>query len=80
MAKTPAFSCRRFLKTHFETPDLLLLDLIQFGERRPSREQVRKWFERDSMPGEWLAVILYSMELRDGKMPALGPFVSTMFE
>lgn len=77
MAKKIVFSARRFLTEQFgPNPDVMILDLQKHGEHRPDRDTARKWYERDSMPGDWLAVIVYALELRDGKPPALGPYIN----
>ncbi len=69
------FDALRFLKEHFNSPDGLILLLNRYGEHHPPRSTVLKWWERKSIPGEWLAVCVTARELETGKPISLMPYI-----
>lgn len=62
------FKAKQFLKENFKTPQGVLSFLRAYGAPVPGAKAVEKWFQRDSVPAEWLPVLLAYLEL-DGGAP-----------
>lgn len=59
------FQARKFLTEQFSDPQTLVASLDLLGLRTPELTTARKWFDRDAIPGGWLAILLYAIELQD---------------
>ena len=58
---------RRFLRDNFKSADGLISAIAKYGLDAPSKASVEKWLQRDSIPGEWLPVLLVILELEHGE-------------
>lgn len=72
----PIFDFKRFAAAYFPEGASLALFLNEYGERQASAEMIRKWYERNSIPGEWLAVLLDALERDKGVAQTLGPYIN----
>ena len=63
----PMIDVIRFLRTEFDSPAGLVEFLAAFGVQTPSVEVVGKWFQRESVPSQWLPVLLAYKELDQGR-------------
>lgn len=69
------FDTSRFLADKFRDADGIV---GLFGAYRipcPPKDTVRKWFERQSVPGEWLVMLLAVVELDEGQPVRLSPYI-----
>jgi hypothetical protein len=60
------FDSAKFLRVNLPTPDFVVTLLQDYGFHAPSRDAVRKWFERESVPPEWVHILMYAIELQSG--------------
>lgn len=70
------FNAAKFLQDRFTTPDGVIGLFHAYGLEYPNREQVRKWFERSSIPSEWLPLLLTLLELDMGEPVRLAQYLS----
>jgi hypothetical protein len=69
------FDAARFLEENFGTPDGIVCIASRFGVDVPSRDTIRKWFERGSISGEWLSVLIVLMETQTGSPVSLKAYL-----
>lgn len=60
------FETKRFLKENFKTPQGLLAFLRAYKAPLPGLKAVEKWFQRESIPADWLPILLGYLELDNG--------------
>lgn len=72
------FDASRFLTTHFSDADGVIGLLHKHGRDAPPRQNIKRWFERNSLPGDWLAVLIVTLMLDDRykRTPDLRPFIT----
>lgn len=68
------FNTTEFLRANFGSVDGLLIKVARHGDV-PQREAVSKWFQRKSIPSEWLPVLLHALEREAGEPVSLEPYV-----
>ena len=61
------FDTRRFLQHYFCNAPGLVAFVTAFGHTPPSATAAEKWFQRNSIPSEWLPVLLALLELDNGE-------------
>lgn len=69
------FDTRRFLADHFSDPDALVALVTDQCGVDLQRETVRKWFTRESVPGEWAFVVVCAIERATGTAPSLSRYM-----
>jgi hypothetical protein len=70
------FDAARFLQDRFTNPDGVIGLFQTYGMNCPSREAVRKWFERSSISAEWLPLLLALLELDAGEPVSLAQYLT----
>lgn len=60
------FRTKRFLVDHFSAPKGVISFLDAYGAALPKEPTVEKWFQRGSIPSEWLPVLLAYLEIDRG--------------
>lgn len=73
---TQTFESKRFLVEKFGTVQGLLSFLRAYKAPTPNLKAVEKWFQRESIPSDWLPVLLAYLELDGGKPVSLVPYLS----
>lgn len=61
------FDFRSFLTEQFQKPQNVLYLFSSYGVETPSHAAVEKWFQRASVPGEYLPVMLCILEIERGE-------------
>ncbi len=61
------FNAKAFLTEAFKTPTALVAFLRAYGVNPPQLDAAKKWFQRGTIPGEWLPVLLSVLELDSGR-------------
>lgn len=69
------FDTLSFLKDKFGTPTSLMSFLSAYKVDGVNIEAVTKWFQRRSVPGTWLPVLLAFMEIDSGEPVRLAPYL-----
>ena len=69
------FDTARFLDEHFGNPDGLIGLVAKHCDDVPSREAARKMFERASVSGQWLPVLLLVLEREYGPPVSMIPYM-----
>lgn len=69
------FQTRRFLTDHFGNPPGLLSFLGAYQAPTPKLAAADKWFQRASVPSEWLPVVLSYLEIDNGAPISLIPYL-----
>jgi hypothetical protein len=70
------FDATRFLTDHFDNVDGVLALLAKHGRTPPKRQTAARWFERGSVPGDWLAVLLVVLDARGYDLSVLAGYVA----
>ena len=70
------FHTKRFLVDNFATVQGLISFLRAYGVALPKFSAVEKWFQRESIPSDWLPVLLAYLELDQGKPVSLTPYLA----
>jgi hypothetical protein len=60
------FRTKKFLDDNFQTVQGLLAFLRAYSAPMPNLKTVEKWFQRQSIPSEWLPVLLAYLEIDRG--------------
>ena len=60
------FRTKIFLVENFQTVQGLLAFLRAYNAPMPNMKTVEKWFQRQSVPSEWFAVLLAYLEIDRG--------------
>lgn len=61
------FRARQFLIDHFQTPQNAIVRLESYGMPAPQLEAARKWFQRNSIPSDYLPLLLAVVEMERGR-------------
>lgn len=61
------FDFKKFIRDNFQSPAGVIAHCRSFGLEPPSEEQVSKWLQRNSVPGEWLAKLISLLEHERGE-------------
>lgn len=69
------FDGREFLRHEFGSPQGVLDLFDNYGLNGPEFATVRKWWDRSSVPGEWLARCLQLLEIEHGGPVSLARYV-----
>lgn len=69
------FDVKRFLTENFRDPDGLVGAFNAYRLAIPPKDTVRKWFSRETVPSEWLPMIIAVLELENGKPVSLTPYI-----
>lgn len=65
-----------FLTREFRDPGGVVAFLRAYRATEiPSEEAVKKWFQRGSVKGEWLALLLALLEIERGAPVSLAPYL-----
>jgi hypothetical protein len=70
------FQAKDFLTEYFRNPQTVLAMFRHYGYEAPSASAVEKWFQRDSISGHFLPVLLCIAELEQGEPVRLARFMS----
>ncbi len=70
------FASDRFLKENFRDADAIIALLAAYSLKSPTQEAAKKWFQRGSIPSEWLPVLICVLELEQGKPVGLSRYLS----
>lgn len=69
------FDAKLFLRDNFKTK-LKLIELVErWGIAPPSVYMVDKWWQRGSVPSDWLPVLIYVLESERGTAPQLANYI-----
>lgn len=69
------FDSHSFLTRELVGPQSVLALFSAYRLRVPKVSTVEKWFQRKSVPGEWLAVLLCLLELERGEPVRLAKYL-----
>lgn len=69
------FEAKRFLRERFQTVGGVVAHCRAAGVEPPNEEQVQKWFQRNSIPSDWLAKLLSLLEVESGGPVSLAPYM-----
>lgn len=69
------FDTGRFLRDSFGSAAGLSAFLSSYGLTSPSAAAIQKWFQRETIPSEWLPALLVYMELDQGRPISLTPYI-----
>jgi hypothetical protein len=76
-ASQPApLDAKRFIRVKFGSPARLVSVVKAWGAEPPKVSAALKWYTRNSIPGEWLPVLLAVLELENGEPQSMTEFVS----
>lgn len=74
--KRSLFQARAFLTEYFRNPQTVLALFRHYGYEAPTTSAIEKWFQRDSISGHFLPILLCIAELEHGKPVRLARFIS----
>lgn len=69
------FDAKKFIRDNFQSAGGVIAHCRSVGLEPPSDEQVQKWLQRNSVPGEWLAKLLTLLEVERGHAVSLQPYM-----
>jgi hypothetical protein len=69
------FDTARFLKDKFRDPHGVVGFMTTYGVAPPPTDTVRKWFARDTVPADWLPVLLVLIEIDTGAPVSLAEYL-----
>lgn len=69
------FTGTRFIADKFGCSGYVRSLVASYGFPAPTEAAVKKWMVRDSIPGEWLPVLLGVLELEHGGPVSVLPYV-----
>jgi hypothetical protein len=70
------FDARAFLKAEFQTPANVEARLKTYGLTAPRASAVEKWMQRNSIPSEYLALLLCVKEFETGSPVSLSSYLT----
>jgi hypothetical protein len=70
-----SFDTSTFLRERWENHDALLAFFQRYGVDTISRAALFKWYRRDSIPSDWLPVLLALIEIDSGQPVSLIPYL-----
>ncbi len=65
----------QFLRDHFNDADGVVNLLNLHAGRAPQRAAVIKWFERNSIPGDWWPALIHAVDAEAGRVSVVTPYV-----
>jgi hypothetical protein len=69
------FNTEAFLRENFKTPGGLIAFLRLYGADLPLQPAVDKWFQRRSVPSDWLPVLLAYIEIDRGQPVSVAKYL-----
>lgn len=69
------FNAREFLKQNFQNAGGIVAYCRAMDVEPPSEEAAQKWFERNSLTGEWLAKLLSILETERGEPVSIREYI-----
>jgi hypothetical protein len=69
------FRTKQFLVDHFQTVQGVVSFLGAYDAPLPNAAAVQKWFERGSIPSDWLPLLLCYLEIENGTPVSLRGYV-----
>lgn len=69
------FKHRKFLIEMFGSPQGLLSFLRAYDAKLPGVFAVEKWFKRESVPADWLPILLVYLEIDQGAPVSLSAYL-----
>jgi hypothetical protein len=69
------FDALAFLTEQFSSPQNILVMFNAYGMRPPNLAAVEKWFQRRSVPSEYLPMLICILELEKGGPVGLARYV-----
>lgn len=70
-----AFRTKQFLVENFQTVNGLVSFLRAYDAPLPKPTRVEKWFQRESIPAEWFAILLTYLEIDRGAPVSLTAYL-----
>lgn len=61
------FDCLRFMNDQFGNADAVIGLANHFNVDVPTKDTLRKWFERGSIPSDWWPIVLALLEMERGE-------------
>lgn len=71
------FDAKQFIRENFQSAGGVIAHCRSVGLEPPSDEQVQKWLQRNSVPGEWLAKLLALLEAERGEPVSVQAYMGT---
>lgn len=68
------FRAKDFLRDNFQSVAGIVAHCRAAGVEPPNEEQAQKWFQRNSIPGDWLTTLLSVLETEKGKPVSLAAY------
>lgn len=68
------FRAKDFLRDNFQSVGGIVAHCRAAGFEPPNEKQAEKWFQRNSIPGEWLTTLLAVLEIEKGKPFSLAAY------
>lgn len=69
------FDAKRFLEENFRDADRLVGTFHAYGLDVPTKDTVRKWFSRATIPSEWFPMIAAVLEMENGAPVSLTRYI-----
>ena len=69
------FNFKEFLTDKWATPEHLAQFLRTYDVEQPTIHALRKWYDRESVPAEWFAVLVALREMDMGRPLSLAPWL-----
>lgn len=69
------FKTKQFLVELFGTPQGVVAFLGAYGAELPGLFAVEKWFKRESVPSDWLVILLAYLEIEQGAPVSLKKYL-----
>jgi hypothetical protein len=67
---------RKFISDELHNPQNVLAMFSRYGFLGPKVSAVEKWFQRGSVPSDWLVPILALIELERGRPVSLAKYIA----
>jgi hypothetical protein len=68
------FQAKQFLRDHFQSVGGIVAHCRAADVGPPNEAQAQKWFDRNSIPGDWLTTLLAVLEKEQGKPVSLAKY------
>jgi hypothetical protein len=72
----PLFQAKAFLTEYFKNTQTVLALFRHYGFEAPTVSAIEKWFQRDSISGHFLPILLCIAELEQGEPVRVARFMS----
>lgn len=70
------FDAKKFIRENFQSAGGVIAHCRSAGAEPPTDEQVQKWMQRNSVPGDWLAKLIAVLEKNGGEAVSLQPYMA----